>query len=143
MDDNPTVLVVDDDPAVLASVEALLGAHGLAVRCFASAEEFLASAHDDRPGCLVTDLRLPGMSGLELFRHLQAANSPLLAILVTGTTEFALSGPLQHDGLVVLEKPYTASDFVRIVRQSLAASHDRWLLRKESAIANSRGRHTR
>ena len=126
MSDKPTVLVVDDDPAVLASVEALLGAHGLAVRCFHSAEEFLSQARFDGPGCLITDLRLPGISGLELFRRLQSAESPLGAILVTGTTDITLSEPASEGGLIILEKPYTAADFIRIVRQSLAASQERW-----------------
>ena len=126
MDEKPTVLVVEDDPAVLASVEALLSAHGLTARCFTSAEEFLAASILDFPGCLVTDLRLPGMSGLELFRRIQDAGSPLLVILVTGTTDISASGPLPIDGLVVLEKPYTTSDLIRVIRQSLALSRDRW-----------------
>ena len=130
MSDKPTVLVVDDDPAVLASVEALLGAHGLAVRCFHSAEEFLSQARFDGPGCLITDLRLPGISGLELFRRLQRTDSALRAILVTGTTDITVSGPGTLEGLVVLEKPYTTSEFVRIVRQSLAASQELWCRRQ-------------
>ena len=125
LNDKPTVLVIDDDPAVLASVEALLLAHGLASRCFASAEEFLADSQGDGPGCLVTDLRLPGMSGLELHRRLQAAGSPLAVILVTGTTELTMGEQSPRNDLIVLEKPYTASDLIRVVRHSLAVSHDR------------------
>jgi FixJ family two-component response regulator len=114
-------------------VEALLSAHGLPVRCFTSAEEFLAKARPDGPGCLVTDLRLPGISGLELVLRLQGAASPLTAILVTGTTDVTLNDQNLQAGLVILEKPYTAVDFVRIVRQSLAASQERWQRRQAAA----------
>ena len=125
MDPEPTVLVVDDDPAVLASVEALFRAHGLAPRCFASAEEFLANFRGDGPGCLVTDLRLPGLSGLELHLRLQASGSPLSVILVTGTADLSAGVPPEHRDLTILEKPYTSADLIHIVRQALAQSRER------------------
>jgi FixJ family two-component response regulator len=64
------------------------------------------------------------MSGLELHRHLQAAGSSLAVILVTGTTELTTVELSPHNGLIVLEKPYTASDLIRIVRHSLDHNHD-------------------
>src|SRR4029453_10500443 len=126
MDPDPTVLVVDDDPAVLASVEALFRAPALAPRCFASAEEFLANFQGAGPGCLVTDLRLPGLSGLDLHRRLQASGSPLSVILVTGTADLSAGLPPEHRDLTILEKPYTSADLVHIVRQALAQTQERW-----------------
>jgi two-component system, LuxR family, response regulator FixJ len=128
LNDRPNVFVVDDDPAVLASVEALLSAHGLSAHCFASAEEFLAEFPGDTPGCLITDLRLPGISGLELIRRLQDAGSPLSVILVTGTSLLSTGNPSlpvnspSPSDLTILEKPYVASDLIRLIRHSLTQS---------------------
>jgi len=128
INERPNVFVVDDDPAVLASVEALLTAHDLTARCFASAEEFLAEFQGNGPGCLVTDLRLPGINGLELIRRVQAAGSPLSVILVTGTSVLSAgnasltTGSPQTGGLTILEKPYIAADLIRLIRHSLGQS---------------------
>src|SRR5438552_11691912 len=76
------IAVVDDDPAVLASVGALLGASGYRARCFATADAFLAACPLDSVGCVITDLRIPGITGDELQRRLLAAESALAVVVV-------------------------------------------------------------
>ena len=77
------VAVVDDDISVRESLESLIRSVGIKVRVYASAEEFLSSAHPRKADCLVLDVRLPGMSGVELHRHLLARNREVPAIFIT------------------------------------------------------------
>ena len=77
------VAVVDDDISVRESLESLIRSVGMQVKLFASAEEFLSAAHDGKADCLVLDVRLPGMSGLELHRYLLGQNCRLPAIFIT------------------------------------------------------------
>lgn len=77
------VAVVDDDISVRESLESLIRSVGMQVKVFASAEEFLRAAHDGIADCLVLDVRLPGMSGLELHRYLLGQNCKLPAIFIT------------------------------------------------------------
>ena len=77
------VAVVDDDISVRESLESLIRSVGMEVRVFASAEEFLNSAHPRKADCLVLDVRLPGMSGIELHRHLLALNRTVPVIFIT------------------------------------------------------------
>ena len=70
----PLLAVVDDDISVRESLESLIRSVGMAVSVFGSAEEFLNSAHPKRPDCLILDVRMPGMSGIELHRHLVASD---------------------------------------------------------------------
>jgi FixJ family two-component response regulator len=82
---NPTVLVVDDDPALIESVGLLLESHGLDVQLFASIPDFLKSDPPDAPSCPVLDVRLPGQSGLDLQRELAAANRSSRSSSSSGT----------------------------------------------------------
>ena len=77
------VAVVDDDISVRESLESLIRSAGKQVKLFASAEEFLGAAHNGNADCLVLDVRLPGMSGVELHRHLLGQNCKLPAIFIT------------------------------------------------------------
>ena len=80
----PLVSVVDDDISVRRSLDRLIRSAGLDVRVFASAEEFLASDHPRKVDCLILDVCLPGMSGVELHRHLLASRCNLPVIFITG-----------------------------------------------------------
>ena len=77
------IAVVDDDISVRESLESLIRSVGMQVRVFASAEEFLTAAHPRNADCLVLDVRLPGMSGVELHRHLLGRNCKVPAIFIT------------------------------------------------------------
>ena len=106
---NPSglvVYVVDDDEAVRKSILYLLAAKGYAVNAFASGEEFLATAPLERGGCAILDLRLSGMSGLQVFDALRASNSPLVAVFLSGHGDISLAVDATKKGAFGwLEKP--------------------------------------
>jgi len=104
------VAIVDDDAAMLKSMERLLQAHNYATSGFTSAEEFLESGIADRATGAVLDVHLPGMSGIELFRHLLAAGSKLPVIFITAFDEKVTRAEATALGCVeYLEKPFEAS----------------------------------
>jgi FixJ family two-component response regulator len=84
---GPIVFVVDDDPSVRRAIKRLVGSIGLQVELFGSAKEFLASRPADKPSCLVLDIRLPGVSGLDFKRQLAEAkiNIPIVFIIIALT----------------------------------------------------------
>jgi two-component system response regulator FixJ len=101
------VYVVDDDAAVRASLGALLEAAGLGARVFASAEEFLATVDEGTRGCLLLDVRMPGMSGLELQRVLQDRGVRIPVIIITGHGDIAMAVRAMKAGAAdFLEKPF-------------------------------------
>jgi two-component system response regulator FixJ len=113
------VVVVDDDPAVLDSLQLLLRSAGIEVTGCASAQECLEAGDFADVTCLVVDVRLPGMSGLELVRRLREKGQRVPAILITGHLE-ALSEPqAEADGiLAILHKPFTAEELFAWVKRA-------------------------
>ena len=85
-----TVLLVDDDPAMRDSLDFLLGAAGFEVRLFESAQTFLTELPGLEPGCVVTDIRMPGMDGVELARHLARLPTAPAVIFVTAFDQYAV-----------------------------------------------------
>src|SRR5712692_7996217 len=81
--DTPIVSVVDDDESLRRSLKNLLGSVGFRVETFASAEAFLQSVHHEQTGCLVLDLRMPGMNGFDLLSHLSATGSRIPTVILT------------------------------------------------------------
>lgn len=117
---TPTVFVVEDDEAVRTSLGVLLGLHGLPTRGFASAEEFLAALRPGWSGCLVVDLRMPGMSGLELLERLRQAGVELPAIVITAHGDVANTRSSFRAGAVdFFEKPVDNDALVAAVRDAL------------------------
>jgi FixJ family two-component response regulator len=112
------VAIVDDDAGMRAAIENLLHSAGLRTRSFASAEEFLRSAHGAKAGCLILDLRLPGMSGLELQRELQVRGSAIPVILVTAEADLAHQAEA-GGAIAVLRKPFDPDELSRLVRVAL------------------------
>lgn len=101
-----TVFVVDDDPAVRAMVRAVAESIALHVECFGTASEFLADFDPERPGCLVLDVRLPGMGGLELQARLAARHATIPIIMVTAYADVSTAVRALRAGAVdFLEKP--------------------------------------
>lgn len=125
---TPCVYVVDDDADTCRSVSALVSSMGLHARSYASGEDFLAEEHYARPGCLVTDLRMLGLSGIELQEVLIEKGIGLPVIMVTAHAETPLTVKAVKQGAVtVLEKPcrdYELVDAIRAAIQQDGQQHD-------------------
>jgi two-component system response regulator FixJ len=120
MSDDPIVYLVDDDAAMRESLAMLLDQAGFKVRPFPSADDFLATYSDDDPGCLVLDLRMPGMSGLELQETLGRNGRRLPIIFLSGFGNVPATVSAIRGGAVdFLEKPVSVETLVERIRQSL------------------------
>ncbi len=128
MTDADAVYIVDDDEAVLLSVKAMLSQHGFQSRGYLSANEFLAEAPTDCPGCVITDLQMPEVSGVELQQRLLAAKSYLAVVVVTGVADVPTTVTLMEQGAItLLEKPYDHNKLVLAVERGLSLSREQWL----------------
>lgn len=116
MTHEPTVFVVDDDPAITTTIEQLCKLIRLNVESYSSAHEFLDALDPSRPGCLVLDVRMPGMSGLELQRQLVANDISLPIIMLSGHADVPMAVDAMATGaMTFLEKPFriqTLSDHI-------------------------------
>ncbi|MGO3891248.1 MAG: response regulator transcription factor [Paenalcaligenes sp.] len=111
-----TIFIVDDDEAVRDSLRWLLEANGYRVQCFASAEEFLSSYDTTQLSVLIADVRMPGMSGLELQEALIARNSPIPIVFITGHGDVPMAVSTMKKGAVdFLEKPFNEADLRAVV----------------------------
>ncbi|RAU20851.1 DNA-binding response regulator [Paramagnetospirillum kuznetsovii] len=114
------VHLIDDDQGVRDSLAMLLDSAGLAVRSFSSAESFLAGADLSDPGCVVADVRMPGMSGLDLLRVLRDRAPELPVIIITGHADVAMAVQALKGGAAdFIEKPFDDSLFLANVRDAL------------------------
>ena len=123
MNENETGLVsiVDDDESLRRSVKNLLTSVGFQVETFASAEAFLQSAHRADTRCVVLDLRMPGMSGLDLLVHLAATGSPIPVVILTAhSDDEARRRMLQAGAVAFLGKPFHGEALLGAVRRALA-----------------------
>jgi len=118
---KPIVAVVDDDIAVRESLESLIRSVGMAVRVFASAEEFLNSDGQYKPDCLILDVRMPGMSGIELHRHLLASNCKVPVVFITahGSDDQARSEASSDYTVAYLTKPFSEDELLDSVHAGL------------------------
>ena len=117
---EPVVFVVDDDASVRGSLENLLRSVGLHVAVFASAQEFLASPHANAPGCLILDVRLPGVSGLELQEQLRRSRPDLPIVFITGHGDIPMTVRAMKAGAVeFLTKPFRDEELIDAVEQAL------------------------
>lgn len=115
-----TIYVVDDDEAMRDSMTWLLEGEGYRVACFDSAAAFLKARRDDLRGCLVLDVRMPDMSGLELHEKLDALGSTLPIIFVTGHGDVPMAvGALQRGACDFIEKPFHNEDLLVRIRRAL------------------------
>jgi FixJ family two-component response regulator len=115
------VSIVDDDASLRRSLRNLLMSVGLYVETFESAEVFLESGSRDNTGCLVLDLRMPGMGGLGLLKHLMASGSRIPVIILTAHGDDDTRQRSLHAGAVAfLEKPVRGATFLDAVRSALA-----------------------
>jgi FixJ family two-component response regulator len=116
----PIVFVVDDEPAVCISLKRLLRTVGLEARTYASAQEFLRCDRPDAPGCLVLDVRLPGLSGLDLQQELTAAKIDLPVIFITGDGDIPMSVRAMKAGAVeFLTKPFREQELLEAIHRGI------------------------
>ncbi len=138
-DDSQRVFVVDDDDAMRDSLVWLLESHGLAVQTFGSAEAFLAAAPEAMRGCLVLDVRMPGMSGLELYDHLAARRVKLPVLFITGHGDVPMAvSALKKGAADFIEKPFSDEEILRLVQNCLEV--DRAQRAKDREQAERRAR---
>lgn len=124
MSEDPTVFVVDDDDAVRDSLQVLLEAEGYRTEGFASARAFLDAYAPGRPGCLVADVRMPDMSGLELQEVVVARRLAVPMVIVTGHADVPMAVRAMKAGAVdFIEKPFTDMAILDAVRRALAVQH--------------------
>lgn len=117
---SPMVAVVDDDPSMCQAMASLLMAYGLQVEHFFSAEDFLSSIHFDRTDCLVLDIRMDGMSGLELQRELAAKGRGMPIIFVTAHGSKNQEQLAMRAGAAAfLRKPFSAVQMLRVLASTL------------------------
>jgi FixJ family two-component response regulator len=134
-DANSTVLVVDDDPDLRASVGRLLRSLGIDTQLFASISDFLESDPPDGPACLVLDVRLPGQSGLDLQRELAAAHRELPIIFITGHGDIPMTVQAMKGGAIeFLTKPFRDQDLLDAIH--LGLSRDRASRDNKKALAD-------
>ncbi len=120
---SPWIAVVDDDPAVLKALSRLLRSRAFRVQTFESGREFLAALPHDLPECLIVDLQMPGMSGLDLQQHLARNGIPIPTIMITAHGEAALRGRYEQAGLVAfLLKPLQESSLFAAIDKAIGAS---------------------
>lgn len=117
---RPTIFIVDDDSAVRDALKLLLRSVGQAVETYASAQEFLDSYGTDRPGCLILDIRMPGISGLELQQKLNEKHSILPIIFITGHGDVPMAVEAMQAGAVdFIQKPFRDQDLIDRINQAL------------------------
>ena len=122
-DPKPVVFVVDDDSSIREALTSLINSVGLGVETFASAREFLSGQRPDAPGCLVLDVRLPGLSGLDLQRELATAQIDLPIIFITGHGDIPMTVRAMKAGAVeFLTKPFRDQDLLDAIQQAIARS---------------------
>jgi len=133
------VYVVDDDAAARQAIESLLHSVGLRVVTFGSAAEFLAAERPDTPSCLVLDVRLPGVSGLDFQRELAARHIAIPVIFITGHGDIPMSVEAMKAGAVeFLTKPFRGQDLLDAIQKALE-SH-RAVREEHSLVAELRRR---
>jgi FixJ family two-component response regulator len=121
-----TVFIVDDDEGVRSSLTILLESSGLRAEAYPSAPDFLARYHSDQPGCLVLDVRMPGMDGMALQRELTARHALIPVIFVTGHGDVPLAVEAMKNGAFdFLQKPFRHEELLDRVRRALAADEAR------------------
>jgi len=121
---DTTVFVVDDDPAVRKSMKFLMSSVGIGVETFESAQDFLGRYEPSRPGCLVLDVRMPGMSGLELQERLNQDGIEIPVIIISAYGDVPVAVRALKGGAVdFMEKPYTDQDLLE--RVNVALERDR------------------
>ncbi len=138
--DDMTVFIIDDDAGVRASIKDLVESVGLSAASFASAHAFLASERRDGPSCLVLDVRLPGISGLDLQLELRKAGIKIPVIFITGHADVPMTVKAMKSGAVeFLTKPFRDQDLLDVIHRAL--TRDRVVREKQKQLAELQDRY--
>ena len=120
MRNNPLIAIVDDDQSVREATMSLMRALGFHAEAFPCAEDFLKSDGVQRTACLIADVRMPGMSGLELHRHLVASGKPIPTVLITAHSDDGVRARARNVGILCyLTKPFREDDLLGCIRSAL------------------------
>ncbi len=120
---GPLVAVVDDDKSIRDATQDLLKAAGFSTATFEDAESFLGSASRTRTACLVADIRMPGMTGLELHQELLASGHDIPTVIITAHPEELMQARARAAGITCyLSKPFEPDELLECVREALAKS---------------------
>ena len=140
----PTVFIVDDDPAIRIAMQALMESVHLQHEIFGSADEFLEQFNDDRAGCLILDIRMPGLGGLELQELLVQRHSTLPIIFITGHGDVPMAVEAMQKGAVdFIQKPFRDQDLLDRIHHALKADRERRVeQRQHSEVAERVARLT-
>ncbi|MBV8278073.1 MAG: response regulator transcription factor [Verrucomicrobia bacterium] len=139
-DAESTVFVVDDDASICRSIERLIEPAGFKVQTFRSAAQFLAQGRPPGPACLVLDVRLPGLSGLDLQRELTSSGIQLPIIFITGHGDIPMTVRAMKGGAVeFLTKPFRAPQLLSAIRAAL--EKDRTMLKQQIEAAHLHNRY--
>lgn len=142
MSPTPTVYIVDDDASFLSATSRMLLASGFSVRTFASASDFLAQCEADATGCVIADLRMPGLSGLEFQAALARTHNPLPLLFLTGQGDIASSVRAMRGGAEdFLEKRASRQELLDAVQRALARdAHEREARTRQDSVRARFGR---
>jgi RNA polymerase sigma factor (sigma-70 family) len=136
---NPTVFIVDDDAAIRFAMQALMDSVNLAHEIFASGDEFLEKVNEQRPGCLVLDIRMPGLGGLELQEELVRRGNTLPIIFITGHGDVPMAVEAMQKGAVdFIQKPFRDQELLDRIREALATDEERREEQQQNAEVNER-----
>jgi FixJ family two-component response regulator len=136
---DPIVFVIDDDALIRDGIRSLVKSVGLRVETFASAQDFMLAKRPDVPACLILDVRMPGLNGLDLQRNLSAANIYIPIIFITGHGDIPMSVRAMKEGaLEFLTKPVRGQDLLDAVQKAVA--HDRGLRSERAELKEIRQR---
>ena len=133
------VFVVDDDPQVRASIQGLLKSAGLRSECFETAEQFLQRQPPDGPSCLIVDVSLPGISGLDFQQQLKNTGFQIPIVFITAHGDIPMTVKAMKSGAVeFLTKPFEDQDLLSAVQQALSRDTDRREVEAEEAALRAR-----
>ena len=139
MPESGTIFVVDDDAAVRRAIASAGNLLGRPVKAFASAADFLAAYDSSRPGCLVLDLKMPGMTGIELQQRLVDDGIPLPVIIVSGHADVRIAVDVMTRGAItLLEKPFRLEELLAQLRKALELDEKNRQRAKEQAEADAK-----
>ena len=136
---SPIVCVVDDDDTVRHSIERLLKSSGYDALSFASANEFISHVSEEEPSCLVLDVRMPGLTGIELQNDLRSRHPDLPIVFVTGHGDIPMSVKAIKNGAVdFLQKPFEDHELLDAIRNAIEIFEARKSLRKKLSVIENR-----